>query len=441
MGALLDRPSSRAAIALAVVLAAAAFGLLDVRQRARLDRGLSRHHTDVTVYLAAARAMRDGDDPYEARGPRGWRYVYPPLLALLLEPLVGLEAPDAALVVYALSVLAGFGAWRWIRSAVGPPGGTRAALWAFVVASPFLVQTLQRGQVTIFLLAAQAGALVLLRRGRDVVAGIVLGLATALRLTPLLAAGMVVLGGRSLRFPLGLAAGLAIGFAVLPVAVLGPERALDVTTSWARTTAEVFGGAPGKESDLSRDAIDEFSYKNQSVRRVSSAWLLGSEDDGAAPTPPEMRGPDLVALGVGIAALLLGAGLGLGGPRDRGSARFRRVFSLGALLPVFVTRYAWPIHYVLAVPFLAECRGGEERPWRRGAFLVFAAAVVLFCLGHLPALRVLPRYGVLLLGTAAAVVLLLRPTAGRMTPLRTGQPTPANGSPGGMRRRAGDDDS
>ena len=61
--------------AVVAVLAIAAFGWFDVRQRARTDRGTSAHRTDLTVYTAAAEALATGHDPYDARSPRGWRSV------------------------------------------------------------------------------------------------------------------------------------------------------------------------------------------------------------------------------------------------------------------------------------------------------------------------------------------------------------------------------
>ena len=114
-----DNPSvsRRAGLLILLALAASAYGLLDVRQRARIDRGVKRHRTDFTVYQYAARALAVGDDPYEATNPRGYRYVYPPLLAVLLLPLAAWEPPAAALVWFALSMLAFVGAlWaasRW----------------------------------------------------------------------------------------------------------------------------------------------------------------------------------------------------------------------------------------------------------------------------------------------------------------------------------------
>jgi len=92
-------------VGLAVLLVAAVvWGWLDVRQRARTDRGAKYHRTDFTVYTAASEALYAGDDPYEARSPRGWRYVYPPLLAIAMRPLTRLPAPDAAYVWYLANV-------------------------------------------------------------------------------------------------------------------------------------------------------------------------------------------------------------------------------------------------------------------------------------------------------------------------------------------------
>ena len=87
----------RILVLVALVLAAGAYFAFDVGRRARIDRGPKYHRTDFTVYQAAAHALKHGEDPYEARNPRGYRYVYPPLLAILLMPLADWEPQNAAL--------------------------------------------------------------------------------------------------------------------------------------------------------------------------------------------------------------------------------------------------------------------------------------------------------------------------------------------------------
>jgi hypothetical protein len=411
--------TTRRLLLVLLVAAAIAFGWFDVRQRARLDRGLSRHRTDFTVYTSASRALFAGEDPYEARSPRGWRYVYPPLLAIVVRPLLALPVEDAATVWYGLSALALALAVVATARAIGPPAGSRAAAVAALLCAGFLVQTFQRGQVTVLLLALQAGAILAFLRGRDLTAGLLLAAGVALRLTPLLLAGMIGMaclrrllrgeGARAWRFPAGLAAGLLLGFVVLPVAALGPSRAREVTERWVASGREVYAAAPGALADLrSGYAVNEDSFKNQGVRRVLgtwTAWATGAaiDEDGR----PDLGGltgfVDGLSFAVALAVLAWAAALGW---RRVGSAtptEARAALALGALLPVLVTRYAWPVHYVVALPFLAEC----VALGRRGttAVLSFAVGTALFYAAHAAQLRPLGEAGVLLVGALDAIVL------------------------------------
>jgi 2-polyprenyl-3-methyl-5-hydroxy-6-metoxy-1,4-benzoquinol methylase len=398
------------------IAAIAVYGWVDVRQRARLDRGLKAHHTDVTVYTAAAAALSRGEDPYRAESPRGWRYVYPPLTAILLMPIATWRSDLAAYLLYFVSVAALAVALWAVARAIGPPSGSSAAGFACFLCAPFLVQTLQRGQVTILLLATQAVATLWLLRGRDVAAGVVLALGVALRLTPLLPAGMVVVAclhrlvsgdrRRALAFPAGLAIGLVLFFGAVPAAALGVERAREVTERWIETTREVYG-RPGDLADFSEGyRIQEWTFKNQGVRRVAGTVAAGvtgagTERDG---TPRiDLRPVDAFAFGT-AAVVALGA-VALAwvamGARD---ARMRRALAVGGVLPLLVTRYAWPVHFVAMLPFLAETLAGPGRG-RLSAALVFAAGAAAFYAGHGEALRALPAHGCLLLATVAALAL------------------------------------
>lgn len=92
---------------MSIVLAIAllAWGWLDVRQRgyAWPDRP-DDHKTDLTVYTEAGAAFFDGRAPYEVANPRGWIYLYPPLLALLVAPLGYLEPQNQVFVWYLISL-------------------------------------------------------------------------------------------------------------------------------------------------------------------------------------------------------------------------------------------------------------------------------------------------------------------------------------------------
>lgn len=413
---------TRRIVVAALLLAAAAFGWFDVRERARLDRGLKRHRTDFTVYTAAAEALAHGEDPYDARSPRGWRYVYPPFLAVALAPLTHLPVPDAALVWYALSVAALAVAGVATAKTLGRPTPWVAAGLALALCAPFVGQCLQRGQVTTLLLASQVLAVVCLRRGRDATAGLLLAFGVAVRLTPLLLAGMVgiaclrrfLAGERAaaLRFPAGLLAGLLLAFVVVPALALGPARAREVTTRWLEVGRDVYAAEPGHLADLDRDyGIDEHSPKNQGVRRVLATvtgWATDAEFTGGRPalTEAQARGVDLGAFAVAGVVALLAVVLGWTRLRDPASPAFRAAFAVGGLLPVLVTRYAWPVHYVLAFPVLAEAFAPGAGPRVRAAGVSFVLGLLLFVVGYASApgfLRVPAEAGALALGAAAAV--------------------------------------
>jgi len=105
-----------------LIVALAVWCAVDVSRRARIDPlRPSQHMTDVTVYTEAGRAFFDGRDAYEVANIRGWKYLYPPLFALLIAPLAELSPPWQASVWFALSVLMCFGSYFECRR-----------LWQFV---------------------------------------------------------------------------------------------------------------------------------------------------------------------------------------------------------------------------------------------------------------------------------------------------------------------
>lgn len=421
-------------LVVASILAIVAFGWFDVRQRARTDRGAKYHRTDLTVYLVAAEALAAGGDPYDAASPRGWRYVYPPLLAIVARPLTALAVPDAALVVYGLSVAALWLAARALARGLGTRGPFAVGLGVLACA-PFIVQTLQRGQVTLLLLALQVLAWAALARGRGARAGLLLAAGVGLRLTPLLPAAMVGLaclvriarGDRAARrFPLGFAAGLAAAFVVVPALALGPARAREVTARWLEVGRDVYAAAPGELADLRRDyAINEWSFKNQGVRRVAGTTIARLE---GLPVAPDGR-PDLgdaeaaadrVALGAALLAGLAAAVLALRRMGDPASAAHRAAFAVGMALPAFGTRYCYPVHLVVLLPLLAEVALALPRARARAAAVVWAAGLAAFYAGHVvAAVRPAAEHGVLLAALLVVLVVVL-----------VGAPRPARGAAG-----------
>ena len=419
------RRRSQLWIALVVLVVAAGYFVVDVRQRARIDRGVKRHRTDFTVYQYAARALEVGEDPYEARNPRGYRYVYPPLLAVLLMPIAAWEPPDAALVFFVLSAASLLYAvlallrFRPVRG--GPALGRAALLVAAITCLGFAHQGFQRGQITHVLLALHVAALLSLHRERYGLAGFWLALGGALRLTPLLAAAAVGLGllacarrrgfGPSLRFGGGLSIGLVLGFVLVPVVALGPARAKAVSARWLDVTSSVYA-----ENEALGEGyrINEWRFKNQAPRRVYGTWAGWCE--GA---PFERERPDLslagerivngAASGTTLALLLLSLLSGFFFLRDPGTTRYASVFAALTLLPVLMTRYTWPTHYLLALPAVALAAAPlwNGCPLRRTRWILLAGTL-LFYAAHAAPLQVLGEAGCLLLACVVFLGCFLR---------------------------------
>lgn len=194
------------------VFAGLAMGLaiwcaVDVSRRAVVDPlRPDLHMTDFTVYTVAGAAFFDGRAPYDVANLRGWKYLYPPLFALLVAPLAWLSPPWQATVWFVISVLLCLGSYfecrRLLASllAKAPELGGFAGRLGIVAGAAVLFPTLnclQRGQIGVILLypLLLGFRLILLgqNRGVWVCGGVVLALPVVLKLTPLLPVVCLVL--------------------------------------------------------------------------------------------------------------------------------------------------------------------------------------------------------------------------------------------------------
>jgi hypothetical protein len=223
------QPRSRARLIHATaVLAVIAYAYTSILQVVTLQ-GLNLKYDFLQFYDAAA-ALNRGGDPYAdflARCP-GFHwclggYIYPPLLAELMRPLA-LMSPETAVRVWLLiSQLCLVGAalvlWRALRGRV-----PAAALSLLVVAAVFfrpLQYTLYFAQVGLFLVLLLAvAAAAYMEDPQDARPGVAIGLAAALRVSPIL------LFPALLRRPRAIVAVAVTGVAILAVlAVVTPYTA------------------------------------------------------------------------------------------------------------------------------------------------------------------------------------------------------------------------
>jgi len=370
----------RAIVVGALLLALVAFGLglLDVRRRAP--------NSDFTVFTIAGAAFFDGRDPYEIANPQGWHYAYPPLFALLVSPLAGLSFRGQVVAWYTISV--GFGILcvlecRRIARAIrrDEPAADAAPLprWMILAAalSPLLpaIDTLQRGQVALAitwpLLLGLRLAIDCRRPGGAWLAGGVLALPIAIKLTPLVPVGLLALIGlrrstagheavatdrRRLALIGGVAIGLALFLLALPATLLGWEKNVDHLSTWAR-----------RIEASARVGVDDnkYTFRNQSF--ANAVEMLARWEHPKSPlrwlsprdpairdlrlqprVPRSLLSAAVPAILLALSGLVIASGWRIGGRgRPLGTAA---AFGLAAALSLVISPISWAHHFAILLP-------------------------------------------------------------------------------------------
>jgi alpha-1,2-mannosyltransferase len=176
-----------------------------------------------------------GANPYVGRN----EYPNPPVMAVVLRPFAELPPLVGAMTWFYAKVLMAVLAALWTFRLISPdaplPDGVKAA--AILLALPAITGDLSHNNVNIFILFLIALALELYRRRRDAACGIVLALAMACKVTPLLF--LAYFGWkRAWRVVAACLVGLVLWLAVLPGAVFGWERNAQLLTDWSKLMIE-----------------------------------------------------------------------------------------------------------------------------------------------------------------------------------------------------------
>lgn len=278
---------------------------------------------DFRVYHVAARTAMAGGDVYAA-SPTGlsFRYLYPPVTVLAFVPLAVTDSWVPGFVVHTgvtvgTSVLA---TWLVVGYVEGHGGDLarvdRLLVGGFFLLSSHAAPSLAFGQVNHYLAAALVGTFVALDRGREWLAGGLLGLAATLKVFPA-AVGLWFVGRRAWRAVAGAAATVA-GLGVLGIAVLGLET----------TRRYLFAVLPGRlEIDAFAGGLDP-GAGYATLRRPLSVLAPGVD--------PGLYGVAAAALLAPVLALTY---LDLSGPLDRLVAIHATVLVALLALPSLLTWY------------------------------------------------------------------------------------------------------
>ena len=390
--------------------------------------------TDLTVFVNAAWAVRTGEDLYNITDCHGWHYQYPPLLAIGFVPLADPPPPPLPLLArgesrtlgntpwgyliegsqffglhhenarffiivaiwYALSVLGICFSTHALACALEgralrqpPPMDEEARvrwwelrLLPLLVCAGSLVTDLSRGQVDIAMLAIIAAALYFATRERELVFGFCLAIPAAVKLFPPF---LLLYPFYRRRWPLaaGVLLGLTFGLVIVPAAVFGPRRAIQLYETWSEVLAKPALGIGGDRSRAIELNDVTTSMDNQSLAAAIHNWQHIDQPRSNRPaqfTPAERLAVYVVG-GLALAAIAFAAGC-----RRHDSPRDLMILT-GLLigLALVVSPNVHNYYYLLMLPLVtalldqqrtlqAECRGLRLLSW---PLLFFATIDIL----------------------------------------------------------------
>jgi hypothetical protein len=139
-----------------------------------------------TVYENAAEAVLNDQSPYDGgTAVSAWPYLYPPLLAQIIVPLIAAtDHPTAALIFFALN-MALLAAAAAVLSRQATPT-QRRDIWLLAVFLLPIGQAIFLGQITVVMLALLAGTWAAVRDHRPGLGGALLALACWIKVYPAL---------------------------------------------------------------------------------------------------------------------------------------------------------------------------------------------------------------------------------------------------------------
>ncbi|MHC5026379.1 MAG: glycosyltransferase family 87 protein [Planctomycetota bacterium] len=200
-----------------------------------------RGTTELDVYLLAAERLVQGDPIYRGANDIVPAFTYPPLFAFIVTPLVILSENGARVawcivqVTLAATLVAAL--WIVLRPRLHDADRSRASIdvvfWIVMtlIGLRFLLSPLENQSHDLFVATFVTAGVILGARGRDGMGGALLGVAAALKATPLLFLPMLVLQ-RRWRAAGAMTVSIAVS-SVLPDLVMRPDAGKPNVVQWA----------------------------------------------------------------------------------------------------------------------------------------------------------------------------------------------------------------
>lgn len=298
--------------------------------------GSARTHSDFTAYLAGGSAVRNGTDIYKAHNQRDWAYVYLPPLAILMVPLTLLPVPVAVLLWFILCVAALRLGIRCCRRLTGAGSGRldgARALLPVVLALPFIVDGLTRGQASVLVAVAVFGMFYFDSLDQPMRAAGCLAIAALLKVFPL-ALLPYFMWRRQWRFCGFSVFFMLLGAVLLPACVLGWQATFDYLIEWVHVVGQP-ALVPGSKGAYFPQLLQPQGLHNQSLYAV-----LTRISEVAAPASEHYV--RVLSDSLSIAAFMLICAV------DRRAARTNRVFVRSALVVwLLIAAPVTELHYYI----------------------------------------------------------------------------------------------
>jgi hypothetical protein len=311
------------------------------------------------------------------------RYAYPnpPIMALLLEPLAQLPSLAGSLLWFYLKLGMAALALGWVFRIVESPGRPfppwAQALTLLLSLRP-IMGDLSHGNVNLFILFLLTASLYAYHRGRDGLAGVLLALSIACKVTPALFVPYF-LWKRAWTTLAGCLIGLTLFFVLVPGWFLGNARNLDLLGSWVQQMVTPYVVAGTVTSEHPNQSLPGLAFRLATHQPSFLDEKSQPEQyDNLADLDPRVVGcliKGCMALFAGIVVWSCRTP-----PRIRQGWRLAAEFGLVVLGMLLFSERTWKHHCVtLVVPFavlsyyLAACR--PERRLR--GYLIGSLVVAL----------------------------------------------------------------
>ncbi len=340
---------------------------------------------------------------------------YPPFYSLLFVPLVPLPMWLSASLWFwlnlGLSVGATFLAIRTVDETGGVATRKASMFWIpFGLLAGITGSNLETAQVNILILFFLCLALYWFKRGADMRAGLVLGLITALKLTP----GLFIVYfayKRAYRVVLGAVIGLIVCWLVVPPLVFGVDHFTTVMTGWFEKVN------PFLVEGALAEGVVGFRHTNQSLSAFFHRFFTATPAGAGRPDlyinvlAFDYVTADRVVKGLSLVIVACLAWVCRTRLGDRNKIALSFEYSLVMITALFISPISWINHYVvLLFPYTAAVYYIRTRPVtsreRRLMLYALGASFILLSasVSRLMQAFSLPFLGAIVLAVALAIL-------------------------------------